>query len=60
MSLRANVAAPITVQSLPKLGVTILMVLAGREKALFFIVLFTGSRMRFPVLEYTRLSLLFN
>ncbi len=60
MSLRANAAAPITVQSLPKLGVTILTVLAGREKALFFIVLFRGPGMRFPVLEYTRLSLLFN
>jgi len=58
MSLRANIAAPITVQSLSKLGVTILTVLAGREKALFFI--FRGSRVRFPVLKYTRLSLLFN
>jgi hypothetical protein len=55
MSLRANIAAPITVQTLPKLGVTILTVLAGTEK-----VLFRGSTMRFPVLEYTRLSLLFN
>ncbi|MBA7625323.1 hypothetical protein ES703_32751 [subsurface metagenome] len=35
MSLRANVAAPITAQSLPKPGVTILTVLAGREKPSF-------------------------
>lgn len=48
ISLSTKVAAPITVQSLPRLGVTILTALAGTGKARFFIVLFRGSKMRPP------------